>query len=97
MGYGRSGLCGDSGISLRPLPAILNSFNMSSQLLQVCVEAADGPHDQHSQCHHNGRSMCSRLAKMRMLLRCPLALAALCYIICPDPVFTSRQGQRGVG
>ncbi len=37
MGYGRSGLCGDSGISLRPLPAVANSFNMSSQLLQVCT------------------------------------------------------------
>jgi len=36
-GYGRSGLCSDSGISLRPLPAVANSFNMSSQLLQVCT------------------------------------------------------------
>ena len=69
MGYGKSGLCGDSGISLRPLPVVANSFNMSSQLLQVCTAIACNLHDTlrsfrnplHKHCLCAAEALCRRM------------------------------------
>ena len=67
MGYGRSGLCGDSGISLRPLPAVANSFNMSSQLLQVRTQLA-------RHLHACNRSECCNVDRTQTIVAVLLTL-----------------------